>query len=46
MKIIYEKAINSDEGTRFIKCEQEDATHIHYCYNDETPTKPCKRVKI
>jgi len=42
MKTIFEKQIEIEEGTGFIECSEEEATHIHYCYHDEK--KPCKRV--
>lgn len=50
MRIIYEKQIEkeTDEGLMvdFVECEEEDATHIHYCYNDEDTPKPCKREEL
>lgn len=24
---------------------KKEATHTHYCYHDENPPKPCKRIK-
>ena len=42
MKTIYEKEIETEEGKTFVECDEEDATHVHYCMHDEG--KPCKRV--
>jgi hypothetical protein len=44
IKVIYEKEVVSDDGTYFEECEQEDATHIHFCGNEDN--LPCRREKI
>jgi len=41
MIIIYEKHIIEGDENYFIECPEEEATHIHYCYNDDK--KPCIR---
>lgn len=43
MIIIYEKLIETEEGQDFVECPQEEATHKHYCYNDEAEPRPCRR---
>lgn len=30
----------------FLECLEKDATHIHKCYHDEDPPKPCRRIII
>lgn len=44
MKIIYEK----EEYGEIVECDEAEATHIHYCYNDEPPAKrkSCRRVAL
>lgn len=44
MREIFEKIEQNDEGEDvFVECSEEEATHIHYCYNDEVNPKPCRR---
>jgi hypothetical protein len=43
VKIIYEKRLETEDGIIYQECEEEEATHIHHCYNDEENPKPCKR---
>lgn len=41
MKIIYEKEVTEGDKTYYVECPESEATHTHYCYNEEG--KPCKR---
>lgn len=46
MIIKYEKEVEGEEGLEIVDCEEAEANFIHYCYNDESPSSPCKRVRI
>lgn len=46
MRIIFEKNIENEEGAYFVECEEAEATHKHFCYNDEENPQPCRREKI
>jgi hypothetical protein len=51
MKEIFEKLVSVEkEGeeptSHFEECSEEEATHIHYCYNDEGNGRACRRVAL
>jgi len=46
MITIFEKIIKIDGAEVYVECEPELAEFIHYCYNDEEMSKPCKRVLV
>lgn len=39
-----EKDGNLDRDVKIV--DEKDATHIHKCYHDEVPFKPCTRRKL
>jgi metal-responsive CopG/Arc/MetJ family transcriptional regulator len=50
-KIAEESVVKDEEEAKKVAeeyREKQDTVRVtlHYCYNDENPTKPCKRVEI
>jgi len=41
---ILDKDIPMRDAQYLAKGNRTEATHVHYCYHDETPNRPCIRV--